>query len=231
MGVVMITYRFKPNRILIDIDTQKDLLTAAGACNVCNHKRLLANIRRIMAAARHSHIPTISTAQVYNPMYRNPGFCLAGTDGPKKVSYTLRDSCLRYPTSDSTDLPLDLLGRYDQVIFYKRGEDPFEEPRLDRMLTELRADELFLIGATAEGAVKDTAIGLLARGKRVTVLTDAVGTRDRSAADRAIREMTAKGAKLSKVTEILGCSTLKAVHACSCENCRRVSPVDRTCAV
>jgi nicotinamidase-related amidase len=186
---------------------------------------LLTNIRRIMAAARHNHIPTISTAQVYNPTYSNPGFCLAGTDGPKKVSYTLRENCLRYPTSDSMDLPRDLLGRYDQVIFYKRSQDPFEEPRLDRMLTELRADELYLIGATAEGAVKATALGLLARGKKVTILTDAVGTRDRNAGNRAIREMAAKGAKLSKVTQVLGCSILRMVSACSCKYCRRVSAV------
>lgn len=222
----MINHRFSPIRVLIDIDTQKDMLTAAGACNVCNHKRLLANIRRIMAAARHNHIPTISTAQVYNPMHRNPGFCLAGTDGPKKVSYTLRGRCLRYPASDSTDLPLNLLGRYDQVIFYKRGEDPFEEPRLDRMLTELRADELYLIGATAEGAVKATAIGLLARGKKVTVLTDAVGTRNYNDAAKALRKMKAKGARLSKVRKVFGGSMLKGVHACSCDNCRAVSQIN-----
>jgi hypothetical protein len=32
------------------------------------------------------------------------------------------------------------------------------------MLTELRADELFLIGTTEEGSVKATALGLMTRG-------------------------------------------------------------------
>lgn len=216
----MISFRYKPNPVLIDVDTQRDLFVASGMASVFDHRKVLANIRRVMAAARHNHIPSISTAQIYNSSYRSPGFCLAGTDGYRKLRYTIRENCLCYPTSDSTDLPIDVLTRYDQVIFDKRCEDPFEEPRLDRMLTELSADELFLIGATAEGSVRATALGLLKRGKTVTVLTDAVGTRDRSLASQAFREMAAKGAVLSKAKDILGLSMLKKVHACQCRYCR-----------
>ena len=216
----MIALRFQYKKVLIDIDTQRDLFVANGAASVFNHKQLLGNIRRVMAAARHNHIPTISTAQMYDSHYHNPGFCLAGTNGLRKLRYTIRDNYLYYPTSDSTDLPCDLLSRYKQVIFYKRCADPFQEPRLDRMLTELKAKEVFLIGATAEGAVKATALGLLKRGKKVSIFADAVGTRNRSAAHRAFREMTAKGAVLFKATEILGSSALKIVHACPCKHCR-----------
>ena len=216
----MITLRYRPKWILIDIDTQRDLFIAKGAASVCNHKKLLANIHRVMAAARHNRIPTISTAQVYSPDYHSPGFCLAGTAGFKKLRCTVRDNCVCYPASDSTDLPQDLLDRYNQVVFCKRCEDPFQEPRIERMLTGLKADELFLIGATAEGSVKATALGLLSRGKKVTVLTDVVGTRNKVAADRAFREMAAKGATLAKVTEVLGPSVLKVIHACSCRHCR-----------
>ena len=216
----MIAPRYQPRQILIDIDTQRDLFVANGAASVYNHRKILANIHRVIAAARHNHIPTISTAQVYNPDYHSPGYCLAGTRGLKKLKYTVRDNCVCYPASDSTDLPRDLLDRYNQVVFCKRCEDPFEEPRLDRMLTGLKADEFYLIGATAEGSVKATAMGLLNRGKKVTVLTDVVGTRNRPAAIRAFREMKAKGAILSSARELLGPSALKIIHACPCKHCR-----------
>jgi len=219
----MISMRVRPNRILIDIDTQRDLFVADGAASVYNHRRLLANIRRVMAAARHFHIPIISTAQVYRDSDRNPGFCVAGTAGFKKLRYTVRSNCLCYPTSDSTDLPTDLLKRYDQVIFCKRCQDSFCEPRIDRMLTQLNVDEFFLMGATTEGSVKDTAVGLLSRGKRVTIFKDVVGTRDRIAAARALNEMQAKGASLVKASEVLGTSMLKTVHICKCKLCRRVT--------
>jgi nicotinamidase-related amidase len=218
--MTMIARRYEYNQILVDVDTQRDLFLAKGAASVFNHKRLLANIRRVMAAARHDHIQTISTAQFYDEHHHNPGFCLAGTEGFKKLRYTVRDRYHYYLASDSTDLPRDLLSRYHQVIFYKRGVDPFKEPRIDRMLTELSAREIILIGATAEGAVRATALGLLKRGKRVRVFTDAVGMRDRSRGQRALREMESRGAILSKTSEILGCSKLKIVHACTCKRCR-----------
>jgi nicotinamidase-related amidase len=63
----MIAPRYKTRQILIDIDTQRDLFVANGAASVYNHRKILANIHRVIAAARHNHIPTISTAQVYNP--------------------------------------------------------------------------------------------------------------------------------------------------------------------
>jgi len=219
----MTAFRLHPKRILIDIDTQRDLLTAKGAASVYNHRRLLVTIRRVMAAARHNHIPTISTALLFDCSHRNPGFCLAGTEGLKKVSYTVRDTFICYPPSDSTDLPAGLLNDYHQVVFCKRTEDPFEEPRLDRLLTESQADEYYLIGATAEGAVKATVRGLLDRGRKVTVLTDAVGTRDKAAARHAFREMAAIGVNLSKAKDALGCSMLKTVHACGCKRCRTVA--------
>jgi len=68
---------------------------------------------------------------------------------------------------------------YDQVIFCKRCIDPFEEPRVDRMLTELEADEFILIGSLLEGAIKATALGLLARRKNVRVLVDAAGSNNK----------------------------------------------------
>lgn len=220
----MISLPSRQNQVLIDVDTQRDLFLAGGAASVYNHRRLLANIRRVMAAARHNLIPIISTAQVYPPASRNPGFCLAGTAGLKKLRYTIRENCVCYPTSDSMDLLPNLFYEYDQVVFCKRSQDPFQEPRLDRMLTELKVNELFLIGATAEGAVKATVVGLLARGKNVTVLTDVVGTRNRAAAARAFHIMEAKGATLTQVTDMIGCTALKTVHACQCKRCRTASP-------
>ncbi|MHC4551795.1 MAG: cysteine hydrolase family protein [Planctomycetota bacterium] len=220
--------KFRCNKVLIDVDTQKDLLLADGAASVHNHRRVLANIRRVMASARHEHIPTISTARMVQANDRHPGFCVAGTQGCKKLSYTVRDNYVYFGSSDSTDLPDDLLYKYDQVIFSKRTSDPFDEPRLDRMLTELYATEIFVIGATLEGAVKETVDGLLARGHNVTVLIDAVGSRNRTAAEKAVRKMAARGTRMARTTEVLGTSMLKTVHACDCPRCRSAAEQKQT---
>lgn len=186
----------RKKRILIDVDTQCDLFLAQGKACVRNHRKVRANIERVMAWARCAQIHVISTAQVYLPAGHNRDFCLAGTDGICKLHETLRDRHIVFDSGDSTDWPCDLLHNLDQVIFCKRTEDPFEEPRMERILTEIRASEFIIIGGPTESAVLYTVLGLLQRNKTVTVITDAIGSHEKNAARLALRKMKAKGAKL-----------------------------------
>ena len=124
-----------------------------------------------------------------------------------------------FPADGSTDLPRDILQQYRQVVLHKRCVDPFDEPRIERLLSEVRATEFILIGASAETAIKATALGLLQRRKKVSVVIDAVGCRDSSEGKLAFRKMKAKGAKLTETRRIAGKSHLRQVGICSCEMC------------
>jgi len=208
--------------ILVDINTQKDFFLAEGKACVRNHRRVLVRIRRIMAWAKSRNIPIISTAEVYpnNNNGGTAGYCIDGTDGQKKIRYTLLSNRVSFPADGNTNLPKDLLRRHKQVILHKRCVDPFDEPRIDRLLTEARADEFILIGASTERAVEATALGLLQRGKRVKVVVDALGSHNRRDAQMALRKMAAKGAKLTETKRIAGISHLRRVGICHCNSCR-----------
>ncbi len=211
-----ITIRRK--RVVVDVDTQTDLFIADGAACVRNHRRILANVRRVVAWSRVKGMRMVSTAIGFEG--RNGDYyCIDGTKGQQKVSYTLRNRRISFVADGSTDLARDVFLRYDQVILHKRCEDPFKEPRAERILTELCADEFILIGGLAEGAVLATALGLLCRGKRVTVVVDAVGTHDRGKANIALRKMQAKGAKLIETRKMAGDSRVTRVGACGCRQC------------
>ena len=208
--------------IIVDINTQRDFFLAGGNACIRNRRRVLACIRRMMAWARSRSIPIISTCEVYpnNNGDNAVGYCIDGTDGQKKIRYTLLSNRTSFVADGSTDLPADLLRRYRQIILHKRCVDPFDEPRIERLLTEVRADEFILIGASAEGAVKATALGLLQRGKRVSVVVDAVGSRDKREAKLALRKMEAKGARLIKTKRFAGTSHLRHVGEAKSESCQ-----------
>jgi len=214
--------RTRRKQILIDIDTQKDFLLVNGKSCIRNHRRVLANIRRVMAWARYNGVPIISTAEVYSNNNGNgsPNHCLDGTEGQKKIHYTLVSNRISLSADGSTDLPRDILRRYRQVILHKRCVDPFDEPRIDRLLSELRANEFILVGTSLEGAVKATALGLLQRGKRVTVVIDATGSHNTSESKLALRKMETKGARVIETKKLAGLSHLRHVGACDCESCR-----------
>ena len=205
-------------RVLVDVDTQKDLFLSSGNACVRNHRRVLANIRRALAWGRLHKIHLVSTVAIY-PAGNKHTYCCEGTDGAELLSYALRPRRTMYPADGSTDLHRDVFSKYSQVILEKRSSNPFDEPRAERLLTELRADEFIVVGGLAEEAVKSTVLGLLLRGKNVTVLVDAVGVHNRNKAEVAFRQMSAKGAKLIETKTLAGTSCLRRVGACPCDSC------------
>ena len=190
--------------LLIDIDTQKDFLFPTGSACVRNQAEVLAKIRRIMAWARRENVPVISTVEVFpnNNGCSEINYCFDGTDGQRKVPCTLLQERVSFPADDKNALPADILLAYKQVILHKRCIDPFDEPRIERLLSEVQADEFVLIGAGTEDAVKATAMGLLHRGKKVSIIVDALGSHNSREAKLALRKMKAKGAKLMRTKDV-----------------------------
>jgi nicotinamidase-related amidase len=197
--------------LLIDVDTQKDFLLPTGRACVRNQAEVLTNIRRVMAWARRGKVPVISTAEVYpnNNGCSEISYCLDGTEGQKKVPCTLLNGRASFPADNKNALPADVLLAYRQVILHKRCVDPFDEPRIERLLSEVEADEFILIGAGTEDAVRATALGLLHRGKNVSIIVDALGSHNKREAKLALRKMQAKGAKLIMTKNVAGASHLK----------------------
>jgi len=222
--------RIRRKKILIDVSTQKDIFLDGGNACIKNNRKVLANVRRVMAWARRRKIPIISTCEVYpnNNGGSAAGYCIDGTEGQKKIHYTLLSNRTSFPADGSTDLPRDILQRYRQIIFHKRCIDPFDEPRIERLLSEVWADEFVLIGASAEGAVKATVLGLLQRGKKVSVVADAVGAYNRREAKLAFRKMKAKGAKLIETRKLAGVSHLKSAGGNGFKNHQH--PAEKTSA-
>ena len=213
--MIMQLHKKHRRHILIDIDTQKDFLSEGNDLCIIHRQRILANIRRLMAWARFKDIPIISTAEVfYNHGECSTGHCLEGTDGQRKISYTLLNDRVSFPADGWNSLPADVLRVHRQIILHKRCIDPFDEPRIERLLSELEANEFILIGINAENAVMATALGLMQRGKKVRVVVDALGCISTSQARLDLRKMAAKGAKLCQTKDLAGVSHLRYVEIC-----------------
>lgn len=209
-------------QILIDINTQRDFLLASGHASIRNHTKVLANIHRMMAWARCKKIRIISTCDVYpnNNGGSAVSYCIEGTAGQKKIRCTILSNRASFAADRNTDLPIDLLLRHKQIILHKRCTDPFDEPRIDRVLSEVQADEFVLMGTTVEGAVLATALGLLQRDKKVSIVVDAMGWHRKREAKLAFRKMEAKGARLIKTKELAGISHLRGIRICDCSSCQ-----------
>ncbi|MCK4913327.1 MAG: isochorismatase family protein [Planctomycetes bacterium] len=201
--------------VLIDINTQRDFFAADGRACVENSVLTLNNLRRVMAWVRRKDVSVISISDVQpDDANEQSGCCIEGTSGQRKIHYTLRSNRAGFPADRNTDLPAEILRQYKQIILQSRCTDPFDEPRIDRLLSEVRANEFIIIGATAEGSVEAVVLGLLQRGKNVTVITDAVGSHSKRQQKLAFGKMKAKGAKLVETKKLAGQSKLKSARSC-----------------
>lgn len=221
--MILQLFRARRRQVLVDINTQKDFLLADGKACIRNHRRIVGHIRRVMAWARHRNVPVISIADVHSSNDNGDDAvtcCIDGTEGQKKVRYTLLANRISFAADGNTDFPRDMMRRYRQVILHKRCLDPFDEPRIDRLLSEVQASEFILIGVSVEGDVEETVLGLLQRGKRVAVVVDAAGSHNKRDSRLAFRKMEAKGARLIETKRLAGTSHLRLVGICDCGRCR-----------
>ncbi len=193
--------------VLMDINTQRDFADVTGSMPVSNADVLGRSLRRVIAWAKWNSAPVVSSVESRRPMELSdsghPIACCDGSNGQEKLPYTMLENRTRIEFDNTFCVETDLFKKYQQVIFRKRGDDLLENPKADRFLTQLPVHEYILFGTGLETSIKSAALGLLARGKVVTIITDACGVWNEGMADLTLRQLAAKGARTVTVDELL----------------------------
>ena len=161
--------------VFFDIDTQIDFMYPAGALYVPGAERIIPAVAEL-----NRHAPLVISTKLY------PHHCVVCTTGQAKTAATLLEK------SDAAR----------QVILEKQELDCFSNPRLDPLLDELGAERAVVYGVVTEICVRFAAFGLLKRGLRVEVVTDAIQALDDSAARRMSSEFQAAGGYLTTLAEL-----------------------------
>ena len=197
----------KCERILLDIETQRDFFGRGGSCFSSQAREAGLKIVRLFVWCKKNNIPVISTVlrvrlHEHGPLTR-VDHCVEGTDGESKMSRTILPSRVDLGLRNTTDLPRDLFGQYQQVIFEKRHTDIFAHARIERLLTEMEEATFVLCGAGVAHGIAEAAIGLRTRGFGVILAQDAVLDLGHELADMARRRMEAKGVIFASTSEII----------------------------
>jgi len=193
------------SRVLIDVCTQNDFLTPGSILQVANLDALIPNLQRVFDWARSARLPVVSSVESHRPTEPANGFpmhCIDGTRGQAKPGFTLVSPWILVETDNYLSLPPDLRKNYRQLIFRKRTRDVLSNPKADLLLTQLKVEEYVIFGVGVERAIKSLALGLLARHKRVAVVKDACGWWSAGDGELALRQLAAKGVRLTGTAEI-----------------------------
>jgi nicotinamidase/pyrazinamidase len=195
------------NIIFWEVDTQADFMLPGGKLYVPGAEKLLPNVRRLTDAARQGRVFLVSHGCYHPP--DDPEFatfaphCIKGTPGAGVVSEALAERVITVPNDPAAALPQDL-SPYQQILLEKQTLDIFESRHADKLLRRLDRDAEFVVfGVVTEYCVRFAAKGLLERGRRVSVVADAIETLKPEDGKRTISELQTLGASLITTDQAL----------------------------
>jgi len=188
--------------VFVDVDTQLDFLYPAGALYVPGAERIVPAIERLNRYAAAHQIPVLATADAHaesDPEFAQwPPHCVAGTTGQHKAAASLLDKRVTVP---NRECEFSLEGA-QQIVVEKQSVDVFTARNLQPILQILGADRFVVYGVVTEICVRSALRGLLATGKPVVLVEDAVKELRADEAARTIDELRSRGGMISSVAEI-----------------------------
>jgi nicotinamidase/pyrazinamidase len=181
-----------------EVDAQADFMLPKGKLYVPGAEKLLPNIRRLTDAARQGRVFLVSHGCYHtqnDPEFAIfPPHCVKGTPGASLVPEALTEHVITIPNDPAAALPDDL-SRYQQILLEKQTLDIFESRHADELVERLGSEAEFVVfGVVTEYCVGFAAKGLLQRGRRVSVVRDAIETLNAEDGKRTITELQALGA-------------------------------------
>ena len=187
--------------VFVDVDTQLDFLYPVGALYVPGAELIVPAIERLNRYAASHGIPVLSTADAHaedDPEFAAwPPHCIAGTLGQHKAAATLLDKRVTVPNREC-EFSLD---GAEQIVVEKQSVDVFTARNLARILQALDADRFVVYGVVTEICVRSAARGLLAIGKQVVVVEDAIKELRPEDAARTMEELRGAGAGSALTSE------------------------------
>jgi nicotinamidase/pyrazinamidase len=195
------------NVVFWEVDTQADFMLPGGKLYVPGAERLLPNIRRLTDAARQGRVFLVSHGCYHtkdDPEFKTfPPHCIKGTPGSAFVPEALTEKVVTVPNEPTARLPQDIFA-YQQILLEKQTLDIFESRHAGELVKRFEDDTEFVVfGVVTEYCVGFAAKGLLQRGRRVSVVRDAIETLKAEDGQRTVTELQALGAKVISTEEAL----------------------------
>jgi nicotinamidase/pyrazinamidase len=186
------------NVVFWEVDAQGDFMLPGGKLYVPGAEKLLPNIRRLTDAARQGRVFLVSHGCYHtenDPEFAIfPPHCVQGTPGASLVPEALTEKAVTVPNEAAASLPPDL-SRYQQILLEKQTLNIFESRHADELVERLGPNVEFVVfGVVTEFCVRFAAKGLLERGRRVSIVRDAIETLNSEDGKRAVAELQALGA-------------------------------------
>ena len=193
--------------IFWEVDVQRDFMLPGGNLYVPGAEKLVPNIRRLTDAARQDRVFLVSHGCFHppdDPEFKIfPPHCVKGTAGSELIPEALAERVARVPNEADARIPSDL-SKYQQILLEKQTLNIFESRHADELVQRLGTHPEFVVfGVVTEYCVSFAVKGLLARGRRVAVVQDAIETLKQEDGQKTMADLQQLGARFTTTEQAL----------------------------
>ncbi len=205
------TSAFSHASVFWGVDLQADFMFPSGRLYVPGAEKIIYNVSRLVQTARRAQAFLVMSADAHNAddpeLSQWPPHCLKGTPGAEIIPEARALDCPVIPNQRGFSFPVDLLTR-QQVILQKNTLDVFDNPNTDVLLDLLNSKAAgspgFLVfGVATEYCVCCTVEGLLRRGLRVMLVTDATQPLDSDKGQSVLNDLQSRGVRMLTTDQAL----------------------------
>ena len=196
-----------PKIVFWEVDAQMDFMLPGGKLYVPGAERIIPNIRRLVEAAQENGAWLISSVDAHtenDPEFeRFPPHCVQGSPGARIIPEGLAKNPFTIPNDPSVELSKDIFSQ-SQVVLEKQTLDDFDNPHTGELVKRLGDEtEYVVFGVATEYCVWCAVKGLLARGRKVRIVRDAIRALVPEDGRRALKELESLGARLTTTEQVL----------------------------
>jgi nicotinamidase/pyrazinamidase len=204
------------NVIFWDVDTQFDFMRPEGRLHVPDAESLDDNLARLTEFARRHRIPIVASADDHEledeeislePDFARtwPPHCMRGTSGAARIPATRLEWSLEAGHEALPRQRIEAATSVEQprILIHKKTVDVFSNPNADSVVNALDPHRVVVYGVALDVCNRMAVEGLLERGRRVTVVTDAVRAIDAAEGDRLLDAWERRGVELLTTEELL----------------------------
>lgn len=199
-----------------EVDTQQDFMLPGGKLYVPGAEKIIPNIDRLVELVRAGRVLLVSDACEHSPddpeFKTFPPHCIRGTPGARIVPEGLAQTVYTIPNDPSAKLP-DSIFENQQINLEKQSLDVFDNPHTETIVNRLGKDtEYMVFGVVTEHCVRLAAKGLLDRGRKVSVIKDAIETLDATEGRRTLDDLKSLGVQFVSTDQAIAAVSGKSAH-------------------
>ena len=200
----------KNKTVFVDIDTQFDFMDPQGSLYVPGAEDIIENIKKLFSFAKELKIKILSSADTHkldDPEFKFfPVHCVKDTPGCQKIEAS---SCKdNFVIENVKQNITESMLIHEQIIIEKQSHGLFDNKNSDKVIVELDASDYVVFGVATDYCVKEAVLGLLKRGYKVTLVTDAIKATTQEGEKYALKEMKDAGAFFANTEDIIAKQTL-----------------------